>query len=134
MSNGRFGISDGFTACVSNTTPIVQPSGSALAIAAVPIEPESAAAIVDDEGLAGLHRHLLRERTRDLIDRAAGREDDDDLDGLDRPALRGCGRSETRGERECKRDECVADISHVGASPTHVRAIADIHDWAAALI
>src|SRR5512139_2437870 len=37
----RFGITEGFTPCVSNTTPKVVPSGAAWATAAAPIEPEA---------------------------------------------------------------------------------------------
>src|SRR4051812_20638919 len=40
LSKGRFGISVGLTACVSNTKSQVWPSGAALATAAAPIEPE----------------------------------------------------------------------------------------------
>ena len=41
VSKERFGMSEGLTEWVSNTTAMVWPSGAALASAAVPIEPEA---------------------------------------------------------------------------------------------
>src|SRR6185295_18139408 len=41
VSNGMFGMSDGFTACVSNTTPSVYPSGGDDETTCVPIDPDA---------------------------------------------------------------------------------------------
>jgi hypothetical protein len=55
-----------------------------------------AAAILDHELLAELRRELRGEDARDLVDRAARREGDDDLHRLRGPRLR------ERGERRCQ--------------------------------
>jgi hypothetical protein len=47
----------------------------------------SAAAIVDDEGLADLLRHLIEHRVADEIDGAAGGDRHRDADRLARPSL-----------------------------------------------
>src|SRR5437867_1148592 len=71
-----------------------------------------AAAVVDDELLTRLHRQLLREDTRYLVDGATGREDGDDLDGFGGPCLRGRARGETGDEHKSKRCQTGAHEFH----------------------